>query len=134
MPTKVASAQSPSDSMTTQFEFHQTAIGPGGTPRTVTTTYTVEPADTLQIDGAATPTYTLSRMHDGAPDGRVDASLLYVDVDLLDANGMPVASPSAPGDVRSLRVRFAIASPIQSADPLPRAVHRSVIVRPAHAD
>jgi len=133
-PDKVASAQSPSDSMTTQFAFHQTVTGPSGTPRTVTTTYAVQPADTVQVGGTATTTYTLFRTHDGAPDGSIDASLLYFDVDLLNANGVPAPDPSSPDDVRSLRVRFAIASPIQNADTLPQAIHRSVIVRPAHAD
>ncbi|MEM1128871.1 MAG: hypothetical protein AAGI71_19665 [Bacteroidota bacterium] len=111
------------DSVTTSFTFMREQETPGGTVP-VTTRYSLQPADTLVVDGVVTTAYRLVRdtsANGGAfvNGGASNALMSYFRLDLVNSDIKLVQNPSAvaaadPDSIWNVRVRFALVTPFET--------------------
>lgn len=123
-----------SSGVTVDFTFYQDSILSTTTTMRVETRYRVKKTGTRVVKADTMDLYQLTRFRkEGAggmweEDGRSINALGYFDVDMLNRDAQPIASPRSaaqanPDTVRSTRVRFSVVAPFQNEQTSLRVVH-----------
>lgn len=133
-----AAFENPQDSTqwhTTSLKFYHDSLKAGGGTIRVRTRYELKKTGTREVDGTTEDLFTVTRerkVGSGSTwqsEGQSPSNLGYFEVNMLDSDGNPVASPKANHqDVQSIRVRFSVIAPFQSDETVLRRVRRSIAV------